>query len=61
MNSWQHLSFVGKPNNGAEANPVGAETSQAALDYDQLATLGKTLRATSKQAHPVHLRETVMT
>jgi predicted transposase YbfD/YdcC len=37
-----------------KANPAGAETSQSHLDHAQLAIDGKTLRATSKQAHPVH-------
>lgn len=38
-----------------EANPADAETSQGQLDHVQLASDGKTLRATSKQDHPVHL------
>lgn len=35
--------------------PSRLQTSQSHLDHAQLAIAGKTLRATSKQGHPVHL------
>ncbi len=37
------------------SEPSRLQTSQGHLDHAQLAIDGKTLRATSKQAHPVHL------
>jgi hypothetical protein len=55
MNCWLRSLFDGRQGSGVETSLAGAETSQGHLDHAHLAIDGKTLRATSTQAHPVHL------
>ncbi len=55
MRFLQRSSFGFETGQRCGSEPSRLQTSQGYLDHAQLAIDGKTLRATSKQAHPVHL------